>query len=263
MKRTLFLILLLTTLLIVACAKSEEAPVRGSDRFTTSETSQGKKDGYLAYEHEFTIDIAEHHLSKAYKGTLDACIKDAKSGCTILDSKISTGEYPSANIRIRIKPEGINEILRVASSGGQIVGESTHVEDLAKPIIDNKNQLKMLESHRARLIEIQRKAASDVDALIKVSSELAKVQTELERATGDQAFLNQRVNKDIVSISFRVEYNSSFWRPILRSLSRFTNSLSGGVAGTIIAVAYLMPGAVVLLVLFLLWRYIRKRMKKQ
>jgi len=245
---------------VSACSKKEVGTDSGS--FLNSEKNQREKDAYLSYEHFFTIDTTDENLSKSYKNTIDSCVKNEKYGCTILDSRISTGKYQSAHIRLRIEPEGVKDILKVASNKGEIVQESTSIEDLAKPIVDNKQRLEMLESHRNRLLVLQEKAADDIEALIKVSSELSKVQSEIELATGERDFLHQRVSMDIVNFSFQVEYNRSFWRPIRESLSDFSNNLSDGISGTIIAVAYLFPGIIVLLVMFVAGRFVWKKVHK-
>ena len=175
---------------------------------------------------------------------------------------ISTGKYQSAHIRLRIEPEGVKDLLKVASNNGEIVQESTSIEDLAKPIVDNKQRLEMLEGHRNRLLALQEKAADDIEALIKVSSELSKVQSDIELATGERDFLHQRVSMDIVNFRFQVEYHRSFWRPIRESLSDFSNNLSDGISGTIIAIAYLFPGIIVLLAMFVAVRFVWKKVHK-
>jgi hypothetical protein len=253
-------------MLIIACVtpscskKNTENSLSGGS--FDSETNQRRKDSYLSYEHFFTIDTTAENLSKNYKDTIQSCVKDEKFECTILDSRISTGKYPSAQIRLRLKPEGVKDIINVASDKGKIVQESTHIEDLAKPIVENKQRLDMLESHRARLLALQEKAADDVESLIRVSSELSKVQSEIELAKGKKAFLHQRVSMDIVNLNFQVEYHRSFWRPIRESLSEFSNNLSDGIAGTIIVVAYLLPGFIVLLVMFVVVRIVWKKIRR-
>jgi hypothetical protein len=261
MKRNLLIFLLILSCAILSCSKkSVDSELTGG--FLNSETDQRGKDSYLSYEHFFTIDTTTENLSKTYKDTIQSCVKDEKFECTILDSRISIGKYPSAQIRLRLKPEGIKDIISVASDKGKIVQESTHIEDLAKPIVDNKQRLDMLESHRERLLALQEKAADDVESLIKVSSELSKVQSAIELAKGEKAFLNQRVSMDIVNLNFQVEYHRSFWRPIRESLSDFSNNLSDGIAGTIIVAAYLLPGLFVLLFMFVVIRFVWKKIRR-
>ena len=110
---------------------------------------------------------------------------------------------------------------------------------------------------------LQEKATDDIESLIKVSSELSKVNSEIEAATGEKDFLHQRVSMDVVNFHFQVEYYRSFWRPIRESLSDFTSNLSDGISGTIIAFAYLFPGIIVLLILFIAGRFVWKKAYKK
>ena len=251
MKKSLILLVFVFTLVLPGCErKSVGTEFGSSDSILNSEKAQREKDDYLSYEHFYIIDTTSEKLLKSYNDTLEFCSKSEKYGCTILDSRISTGKNQSAHIRVRIEPEGVKNILKVASNNGKIVQESTHIEDLAKPIVDNKQRLEMLESHRDRLLELQKKASNDIEALIKVSSELSKVQSDIELAMGEKDYLFQRVSKDIVNFDFQVEYYRSFWRPIRESLSDFSNNLSEGISGTIVAAAYLLPGIIGLLIMF-------------
>ena len=98
--------------MVFACEKKEVRADSGS--FLNSEKSQRKKDAYLSYEHFITIDTTDENLSKSYKNTIDSCVNNEKYGCTILESRISTGKYRSAHIKLRIEPEGVKDILKVA-----------------------------------------------------------------------------------------------------------------------------------------------------
>jgi len=228
-----------------------------------SVTSKQQESKYLAYEHSITIDVKEEYLADVFKVTVDACLNDKDNDCTILDSKTSYGTHHFANIRFRIKPNGVNNIISVASSKGKLVQQSTHIEDLAKPILDNNLRLKMLESHRDNLMALQQKAKDDVESLIKISSELTRVLSEIEQAKGQESFLSQRVNMDIVNVQYEVQQSRSFWKPISSSLSDFSNNLSDGISGTIVAVAYLLPGAILFVIVFAIIRFLWKRSQKR
>jgi hypothetical protein len=112
-------------------------------------------------------------------------------------------------------------------------------------------------------LELQEKAADDVESLIKVSSELSKVQSEIELLKGEKAFLHQRISMDVLNLDFQVDYHRSFWRPINESFSDFSNNISDGIAGTITVVAYLMPGFIVLLVMIVVIRFVWKKIKSK
>lgn len=253
-----FLILFFVGFVFISCSKKEVT--LGTDSDSAIPDRQETK--YLAYEHSITIDVKEENLSDVYNTTLDVCLKDKENNCTILDSRISTGTYPSATIRIRIKPEGVKGVIAIVSSKGKFIQQSTHVEDLAKPVLDNLQQLKMLESHRDNLLSLQENAKDNIESLIKVSSELSRVMSELEQAKGQEAFLSQRINMDIVNIYYQVGRSRSFWKPISNSLSDFLNNLSDGISGTIVAVAYLLPGLIIIIFLFVVVRFLLKRRHK-
>jgi len=254
------LVIFIAILALSACSKKEEVSSDGVPGIgSESEMAQRESTKYLAYEHYISIDTKEEELVPAYKRTIAACVNDKEYNCTILDSEVSSGKYVSAFIKLRIKPKGVKGIIETATSKGNVIDESTHVEDLAQPIIDNEKRLKMLESHRDRLLSLQEKAANDIESLIKISGELSKVQSELENAKGKNVHLLQRVNMDIVKIKFIVEANRSFWKPISESFSSFSNNLSDGISDTIEAVAYLLPWAIIVLFILIIVRFIWRR----
>ena len=154
-------------------------------------------------------------------------------------------------------------IIAIASSKGKLIQQSTRVEDLAKPVLDNVQRLNMLESHRDNLLVLQEKAKDNVDSLIKVSSELSRVLSEIEQAKGQEAFLSQRINMEVVNIQYQVRLSRSFWKPISNSLSGFSNNLSDGISGTIVAVAYLLPGAILFVVVFSAVRFVWRRRRRK
>lgn len=262
MKLPIIVFILLSSLL-AACSSSEDPRQSAyNDEALTAEAAQNETNKYLAYEHHITVDTPEENLEPSYNEVIKSCIKDKVNICTILDSNLSTGRHVAANIRIRIKPQGVKLIIDVAAKNGEISDQSTHVEDLAKPIVDSDERLKMLQTYRARLFELEKKAANDIDALIKISSELSKVQSDLEQVKGNNAHLLMRTNMDILNISFVVNKNRSFWSPISRSLSSFGRNLSNGVSRAITGIAYLLPWLVIIVSIIFFFRFLWRRGKK-
>lgn len=263
MTKILFIIFMMAMLALTACSEKKEISTDGVPSMASdSESSQRESKKFLAYEHFVSIDTTEEDLAHAYKKTIATCVNDKENSCTILDSNISSGNYVSARIKLRIKPRGVIGIIESATSNGSVINESTHVEDLAQPITDNEQRLKMLESHRDRLLALQEKAVNDIESLIKISEELSKVQAELESAKGQNAHLLQRVNMDIVNINFVVEANRSFWKPVSKSFSQFSNRLSDGISDSIRGVAYLLPWSIVVVLALFFFRFLWRRGKK-
>jgi hypothetical protein len=83
--------------------------------------------------------------------------------------------------------------------------------------------------------------ATDIDAAIKIASELSTVQANIERANGEAAYQNKRTTTDLMNIRFGVREQKAFWRPIREAAQDFSGNLSNGASQAITAVAYILP----------------------
>lgn len=248
---SLFLIFMLT-----ACS---EGTVSEQSLSVAFDKRSENGEAYLAYEHSATIDLTKSALEDALQSVVDACSEDAELVCTVLSSEINSGKHPSASIRMRLKPHGIEQLLSLAAKNGAITRKSTHVEDLAEPIIESDRQLAMLETYLESLLKLQDESKANVDALIKVASEIASTESKLEALKGEHAYLKQRVELDLLNLRFVVESSRSFWAPIGDSLDEFAGDLSSGVSDAITGFAYLLPWLFILIPLIFLVRYMWRK----
>ena len=252
---------LLTCLLIVGCSRSDSpTPYGAGDPAASALFSERERDSeFLAYEHTLIVDTNEDKLADSFKSVTDACAADRDNQCTVLNSEINHGDYNRASIRMRVKPEGVDALANLAAGSGEVIRRSTNVEDLAKTIADIDKRIDILTTTRDRLLELEERGAEDIESLIKITTELTKVQAELEQAMGQSTYQRQRVDMDILNIQFVVEAGRSFWSPIGDSLSSFGQNLSDGLADTIYAIAYLLPWSILIFVVGYLLRKLWKR----
>lgn len=215
----------------------------------------------LAYEHTLQLDAPGDKVAAIHQSALAACQAATADLCAVLDSRINTGRFASASLRLRAKPAGIQKLIAALGKQAEITDQSTHAEDLAGPIQDGEKKLAMLTSYREELEALRKRPGNDVDALIKVTRELAQVQSELEALTGRQASLVQRVETEILNVTIRTERNTSFWSPISQAASDFGGSLSQGISTAITGVAYLLPWGLVIGVVFWVVRKLWRRRK--
>lgn len=262
MKKLNLIIGIIFVLLICGCSSDEEVEASGSAK-TKAAVSQNDRSKYLAYEYRISVDLPEEKIEKKYNEIIQSCLKDNKHNCTILSSSLNTGNYNSSDIAIRIKPEGISNFLNLASSDGKVTRQSTEVEDLESSIVDNEKRLDMLKSYRTKLEEIELKSSNDIDSLIKITQELSSVQSQIESAEGNKASLAQRIDMNILRISLFSKSYVSFWQPIYDALSEFSENLSDGVSGVIIALAYLLPWSVLLIIIGFSIRFIYKKFRRK
>lgn len=254
-------ILLIVFASVVGCGKDEDGPRMGyfNERAALTSDVERSRNRYLAYEHSISVDTNENGAKRLYEKVISTCKADNENGCTLLDSSLTTGRNISAQIKIRAKPEGIKNIIGIVSSNGELTNQATHVEDLARPIIDNNKRLEMLKQYQKRLQKLEREAANDVDSLIKLSKELATVQSEIEQPAGENAHLLERVNMDTLNISISTNIHRSFWSPVVNSISDFSSNLSNGISIALVSLAYVLPWAVTFLIIVVIGRKIWRR----
>jgi len=251
-------VIALAFLAIVGCnSQTHGFSDSGELAFSRAAAEQGNE--FLAYQHTVVVDTSESELPRSFQAVSNACAADRENLCTVLHSELNSGEYDRAEIRMRVKSEGIAALVELAAGSGDVVRRSTYVEDLAKTIADIDKRIAILTATRDRLFELEERGTDDVESLIKITTELTRVQAELEEALGQSAYQRQRIDLDILTIEFVVESGRSFWSPVGESMSSFTQLLSEGLADTIGAIAYLLPWSLLLLAVGYLLRKLWKR----
>lgn len=255
-------LVLLSFLLVLAACDSSDAPAYQDERLAMVQFAPQSRSQYLAYEHSVDINVNREELQTGFDSVLESCAADESFECTILDSRIEIGDRASASIRLRVLPGGVGELIAIASETGEVSARATRVEDLEKSILDTNARIAMLTGTRDRLIAIESEATGDVDSLIKIATELGRVQSELEQLQGRSAHQSQRVNKQILTISYHTKRSTSFWAPIGESLSGFGSNLSEGIRDAITVVAYLLPWLVVLFVFLVAIRALWRRRRR-
>jgi len=240
---------------LFGCSSNKVASEAGADDFAT----QKKDNKFLAYTHSVSIETNEQLIQQQYKDTIKTCTEAHDFRCIILDTSLNTGDYTNGHIKLRVEPKGVKKIIQASTSKGEVTNRSTHVEDLAKPIIDNQKRRSMLETQRASLLELQKRSDNNIESLIKISSELSKIQAELEQAQGENAHLLERIELDLVDINFYVGRHKSFWKPISKSIKNFTGYLSKGISETIWAIGYFFPWFIVTILTLLFCRFIWRK----
>lgn len=271
MKPKLLAIALLSGLaLLAACSPestemhfdaAEPAPAR---RSLNSEmiTAQKARNPYLAFEHYYRIELPEELIRSRVEATVEQCTGEDFFNCTLVEASLNEDDrYVSGTIRLRIKTEGVDPLIATASEGGEVASQSTRGEDLTERVVDTEKRLEMLTSYRERLRALEDSAAGDIESLIKVASELARVQSDIEQLQGERAQIQKRLDLDLLTIHLFADSADDFLAPLRRAVDRFLYNLSAGTSSIITALAWTLPWIVSLLVLFVIlrWAWRRKR----
>jgi hypothetical protein len=256
-------VLLGATLLVAGCNK---APVAQADVIAPKErAAPADKDrrATLATTRHVDMEVAPEAVAPLFTSTQSACESDAASACVVMASRLDTGDYARAELTLRAAPAGIARLLARLHSNGGLVGEGARSEDLAAPIVDTERQMAMAREYRDSLLALRAKGGNDIKALMSVNEELARVQSQLESATGERAHLQQRIDTETLTVAINSTgaRESHPWRSISQSLQEFGAHLADAAGGAITFVAYAIPWAIVLLPLgwFVRWLWRRRR----
>jgi hypothetical protein len=217
----------------------------------------------LAYEHRVSVDLAKDALPGRLREIEAACNTDTAARCTILESSLRWQERaPSASIRMRLAPGGVDGLIALAGKDGKILERNTHAEDLAQPVADTERELALLSVHRDRLAEIMKNRNLGIDQLMTVSRELASVQAQIESLNGTHAHLMRRIDTDLLTIELSSPVTNLLFEttPVRDALRESSRNFREALAAVIVFVAMLVPWLFVILpsliLLRLFWRWV-------
>ena len=261
--------LLCTALLLAGCGKpAGVAPASGA-RFKEMPadkrvaTDGASRRASLATTRRVEMQVEPEAIAPLFTATQAACEADAASECVVMASQLETGERTHAELTLRAAPAGIARLLARLHAGTGLVGESATSEDLAAPIVDTERQMAMAREYRDSLLALRAKGSNDIKTLMSVNEELARVQSQLESATGTRAHLQQRLDTEtlVVAIESAGARETHAWRSTTDSLREFGSHVAEAAGGAITFVAFAIPWAVVLLPLAwcLRWLWRRRR----
>jgi len=245
---------------LVGCGDGRGYTPRLTQTALESDSVDGNRQ-YLERTHTATIDIPEKQIESAFQAVATACNDDRELQCTLLDSELTKAEDTTASITARLAPSGVEPFIAVAAQHGTVESRSTHTNDLAEPIIDAEQRLTMLEAYMGDLLRLRQQSGGDVDALIKLASEIAETQSKIESLKGEHAHLRQRVDFQVVTLQLFSHRTQSIGSPIARAFREFGRDFTSGIAQAITGFAYLLPWLFILVPLALLFRYLWRRFR--
>lgn len=251
-----WIFLLTVAALLAACSSKSEAPTRDVANFAEPRVNHKRAAG-VAYTHEVDLEVPANHTRQVFDAVQQACAALPEHGCTLLEASIRSGTMASANVRMRITPDGVNKVLRSLDGQGKVVTQSSKGEDLAEPIHDGERKMAMLTAYRDRLQTLAGQRALEPDALIKLNRALAEVQSEIDNAATAQAQLRRRVDTELLTVEIREHATASEASGIKRAVEDFGDDFLHGVAMLITFIASTIPFAVAGTCGYLVWRRVR------
>jgi len=249
--RSVWMLLLLGALLALAgCSKKAEVavlPLSGE---------KAKAGAMLAYEHRLHIKLPGAEIAGHLASARQACETARFGACNVL--RIEQGEH-DAELVVRIAPDGVEPMAKLAAQGGTVGLRQTTAEDLADAVNDNQRQRDLLEKHAQHLAELAGRKDIAVTDLIVLSHEQASVESQLQTLQAVAANQQRRLDTNRLELHFDdIDAYSRSGR-FGNGFSSLLDQVTDGVTDALRMLGYGLPFLLLAFPLALLWRRLWRR----
>lgn len=216
----------------------------------------------LSYD-ETTKGIRE--LVKKYKGIIES-ESESDSNWNWYRSTDSDPKM-TLYLTIRIPTENYEDFLAGLEGSGRVVSRNVWVDNITRSYYDQKAVLKALEVQEERLLDMMDKAET-IEDMIAVEARLTEVQTQLNQARTtlsgmdfDVAYSTVNLTIEEVTRYVPQETSTSFLERLKETCIDAAYTFLGALQSLLFALIYLLPYAAAILLIFLLVRFIYRRVK--
>ena len=224
----------------------------------------------LAYAYSYTLETPTNEIAALAARHGQACIQAGAQRCQVIGS--STQSYGRderrATLEIRAEPgwltgfrNGLAADARTAD--GRIADSSTTSEDLTRAIIDTEAHLRAKTALRDRLQTMLATRDGNLQSVLEVERELARVQGEIDSATSTLQVMRARVSMSRLTMTYQsqgVLAPDSAAAPLQAALNNALGVFMTGLASIITVLAFALPFLLVLGPI--LWFVLRARRRR-
>lgn len=243
---------------LIGCSDQSGAPLGDA-----LHGERNKAGNYLAYEHHVGIELTAEQIGERIAATREACMSERFGACSLIAAQQSSGRAPRGELTLRIIPDGVEAITRLASEGGELTNRTTRAEDLAQAVSDNRRQNEQLLRQQQTLQQFEKRDGLAVSDLLALAREQAALEVQLQALAQEAAQHQRRLDTNLLTLNFSSPYESSPLGRIGDAFSRLTDNLAEGTANLIEFIGYSLPFLIVLFPVALglrkLWRRLASR----
>lgn len=274
MKLALFAIILVFGFLLFGClgmeglggnegtASSGQSNELAASPSTTAPAPGGASDGkYITKEGFVTVKVAE--------GTLNAKFEDMKGklkndGAELGD--IRYNEYSDRReytIAVKVLPSRFEAVLADLQTLGEVKDLSVNLEDVTKQYRDLDTRITNSEIELQRLQALYNRA-SKVSELLDIEREITRVETDLELLKQEKSDLISRVEKSTITITLYEDMpaTNQLTIPLEGMAGLFFGAMGTAVMLLVGLIGFLLPGAILLGLLWFVWKKLKGRGSK-
>lgn len=257
--RNLSVLFVLITLLAFGCLGSESDFYGGieTEEYRTAMAPSSYADAdYVIQESTITIKVAEGTLQSKFE-EMDDMLR--YRGAEVSD--IRYNEYATRKqytVTIRVAPTKFDTINDLLQEIGEVKDMSVQLEDVTQQYVDLDTRIKNRETELERLYELYNKSR-DIEDLLAVEKEVTRVEIELEILKQQKQYLVSRIDRSTINITLYEEKPpTQHLIPTLEGLgAAFFGALGAAITLIVLAAGFLLPLAVVIGVLWLIYKKLR------
>lgn len=200
-----------------------------------------------------------------------ACAAAGPAACQVIgtDTTRLGADQISARLELRATPEFLGPMRQnlagdAREAGGRVISSTTLSEDLTRSLIDTEARLRAQTTLRDRLQGLLATRSGSLEDLLRVETELARVQGEIDAGQATLNELRTRVATSRVTIDYsssgQLAPDSAF-RPVVEAAEGALGAMMTTFGVLITLLAVLLP--IGLVIGPIVWWWLRRRRAKQ
>lgn len=147
-----------------------------------------------------TVDLVTDDLNKVEPKLL-ALVAEAGGFVAETDQTGSIGGQRSATWRIRVPVDTYDGFLQKTRTLGEVRSVRVASQDVTEEFVDVTARVNAKKVQEQRLIELIKNATANLEDVLKVEGELARVRAEIERMEGRLRFLKDQTDLTTVTVT--------------------------------------------------------------
>jgi hypothetical protein len=235
---------------------AEEAYYGGSDSYDYANEQMVVKQGSVSVR-------VETGTLEQKKDELSTIIDDYNAELTYITFNEYTMEK-RYSVTVKIAPSKFDSFMDSISTLGEIKSIDSSVEDVTEQYTDIQTRISNLQEELTRLNELYDEARN-VEEILMIEREVTRVQTNLEIYQRQSLDLERRSAQSTITVYLveeKPEFETDFVMPLEEMLALFLGAMVAAIMLVAGAAGFLLPLAILFLVLRAIYRAVTKKKKK-